>query len=47
MAFYRVKIVKGKKYLYKVKSKRVGDTVKQIIINYLGRVEKVQRAMRK
>jgi len=39
--------VKGKEYFYKVKSKRVGDKVRQEIVQYFGRVDKLKEAIKK
>ena len=39
--FERIKIINGKKYRYLVKNVRVGNTVKQKVIRYLGPVDPV------
>mgnify|MGYP001577336270 CR=1 FL=1 len=40
MAFMRIKKVNGIEYAYYVENKRVGDKVKQVILQYLGRKDK-------
>jgi len=40
MAFMRIKKIKGIEYVYYVKNQRVGNKVKQVIVQYLGRKDK-------
>lgn len=40
MAFMRIKKINGIEYAYYVENKRIGDKVKQVIVQYLGRKDK-------
>ncbi|MFB6217294.1 MAG: hypothetical protein ABEJ72_10095 [Candidatus Aenigmatarchaeota archaeon] len=41
MSFIREKEINGRNYLYLVKSQRVGDKVKQKVLEYIGPKDKV------
>lgn len=36
MSFIREKEINGRKYLYLVENKRIGDTVRQKVLRYIG-----------
>ncbi|HEX9832375.1 MAG TPA: hypothetical protein VGA66_04670 [Mycobacterium sp.] len=39
MAFIRTKVIKGHEYRYLVESERIGGTVRQKFLKYLGRAD--------
>jgi len=42
MAFVRKKLVKGITYLYYVENQRINGKIKQVILQYLGRADKIK-----
>lgn len=43
MAFIRRKMVKGIAYAYKVENRKVNGKVKQTVLEYLGRADKIRK----
>ncbi len=46
MGFVRIKEVKGIEYAYYVENKKIGGKVKQTILQYLGRADKIKRGLK-